>query len=119
MAMRQSGKFFASVAALLLICVQPVMAQSGKLKVHVNPREAYIYADGKPVAEARGHSLLSQRESIKSTSTTTVINQNPVTLPSKGIRRPRSMSPCKRFREPFPGRGDASRWKGLIVTPSS
>ena len=53
MAMRQSGKFFASVAALLLICVQPVMAQSGKLKVHVNPREAYIYADGKPVVEAR------------------------------------------------------------------
>ncbi len=57
MAMRQSGKFFASVAALLLICVQPVMAQSGKLKVHVNPREAYIYADGKPVVEARNHSI--------------------------------------------------------------
>jgi outer membrane protein OmpA-like peptidoglycan-associated protein len=33
------------------------MAQSGKLVVHVNPREAYIYADGKPVAEARGHHI--------------------------------------------------------------
>ncbi len=41
--------------ALLLACVQPLMAQTGKLVVHVNPREAYIYADGKPVLEARGH----------------------------------------------------------------
>ncbi len=41
--------------AMLLVCVQPLLAQTGKLVVHVNPREAYIYADGKPVAEARGH----------------------------------------------------------------
>ena len=39
----------------LLIYVQPIKAQNGKLVVHVNPRETYIYADGKPVAEARGH----------------------------------------------------------------
>ena len=31
------------------------MAQRGRLVVRVNPRETYIYADGKPVVEARGH----------------------------------------------------------------
>ncbi len=44
-------------AVLLFSCAQPLVAQTGKVKVHVNPREAYIFADGKPVAEARGHSL--------------------------------------------------------------
>jgi len=47
--------FLLSTVVLLLICVQPALAQSGKLTVHVNPRETYIYADGKPVSEARGH----------------------------------------------------------------
>ncbi len=41
--------------SMLFACVQPLMAQNGKLDVHVNPRETYIFADGKPVAEARGH----------------------------------------------------------------
>jgi outer membrane protein OmpA-like peptidoglycan-associated protein len=50
--------FLLSAAVLLLICAQPVMAQSGKLVVHVNPREAYIYADGKPMVEARGHHVV-------------------------------------------------------------
>jgi outer membrane protein OmpA-like peptidoglycan-associated protein len=48
--------FLLSTAVLLLICAQPVMAQRGKLIVRVNPREAYIFADGKPVVEAR-HSV--------------------------------------------------------------
>ena len=52
------SKFFLSMAVLLLICVQPVMAQTGKLVVRVVPREAYIYADGKPVMEARGHHVV-------------------------------------------------------------
>jgi len=47
--------FLLSAAVLLLIGVQPVLAQRGKLLVRVHPREAYIYADGKPVVEARGH----------------------------------------------------------------
>jgi len=47
--------FLLSTLVLLLICVQPLMAQSGKLIVRVNPRETYIYADGKAVVEARGH----------------------------------------------------------------
>ena len=42
-----------SSVALLLIGVQPLTAQWGKLIVEVHPREAYIYADGKPVADAR------------------------------------------------------------------
>ena len=45
------------ILILLLICAQPVLAQTGKLKVHVKPREAYVYADGKPVMEARGHTI--------------------------------------------------------------
>ena len=55
MRIRQLSYFLSGIVALLLVCVQPVMAQRGKLIVHVNPREAYIYADGKPVVEARGH----------------------------------------------------------------
>jgi len=47
--------FLLSTAVLLLVCVQPVMAQRGKLIVRVSPRETYIYADGKPVVEANGH----------------------------------------------------------------
>jgi outer membrane protein OmpA-like peptidoglycan-associated protein len=47
--------FLLSTVVLLLIYVQPVMAQRGRLIVRVNPRETYIYADGKPVVEARNH----------------------------------------------------------------
>ena len=46
--------FLLSSIALLLVCVQPALAQRGKLIVRANPREAYIYADGEPVVEA-GH----------------------------------------------------------------
>ena len=43
-------------AALLLFCVPPVMAgDRGKLIVHASPPEAYIYADGEPIVEAKGH----------------------------------------------------------------
>jgi outer membrane protein OmpA-like peptidoglycan-associated protein len=56
MRVRQLSFLLAS-AIVLLICAQPVMAQTGKLIVRVNPREAYIYADGKPVVEAR-HSVV-------------------------------------------------------------
>src|ERR1035441_9563514 len=46
-------------AALLLICVRPAMAKSrGYLKVHVNPPETYIYADGEPVVESKGHYII-------------------------------------------------------------
>jgi len=47
--------FLLSALIPLLVCVQPVMAQRGKLVVRVNPREAYIYADGSPVVDAKGH----------------------------------------------------------------
>jgi outer membrane protein OmpA-like peptidoglycan-associated protein len=47
--------FLLSSIALLIVCVQPALAQRGKLIVRANPREAYIYADGEPVVEARGH----------------------------------------------------------------
>ena len=45
-----------SVVALLLVCLQPVSASDrGSLIVRVSPKETYIYADGKPVYEAKGH----------------------------------------------------------------
>ena len=53
--------FLLSSVALLLICVQPALAQGGKLIVRANPPEAYIYADGKPIVEAKGHYLCAHR----------------------------------------------------------
>ena len=47
--------YLLSSAILLLICVQPAMAQSGKLIVRANPPQAYIYVDGQPVVDAKGH----------------------------------------------------------------
>ena len=47
--------FLLSVTVLLLTCMQPAKAQTGKLVVHANPREAYIYVDGEPIAETKGH----------------------------------------------------------------
>ena len=55
MHVRHLSYFLSGIVALLLVSVQPVVAQGGKLIVHANPREAYIYADGKPIVEARGH----------------------------------------------------------------
>jgi hypothetical protein len=40
----------------LLSCLQPALASDrGSLVVRVSPKETYIYADGKPVYEAKGH----------------------------------------------------------------
>ena len=54
MRVRQFG-FLLSSVILLLIFVQPAMAQSGKLIVRSNPPQAYIYVDGQPVVDAKGH----------------------------------------------------------------
>lgn len=53
---RQFG-FLLSTLLLLLSGVQPLLAQRGKLLIRVNPPETYIYADGVPMLEARGHYL--------------------------------------------------------------
>lgn len=45
--------------ALLLIAVHPALARDkGYLTVHVSPPEAYIYADGEPVVESKGHYII-------------------------------------------------------------
>ncbi len=41
--------------ATLLLIAQPVQAQMGSLIVRVTPRETYIYADGQPLLESKGH----------------------------------------------------------------
>jgi len=44
---------------LVLICAHPAVAKSrGYLIVHVSPPETYIYADGEPVVESRGHYII-------------------------------------------------------------
>ena len=55
MRLRQLSLWVSSVA-LLLACWQPTMASDrGSLIVRVSPKEAYIYADGEPVYESKGH----------------------------------------------------------------
>ena len=57
MSVRQLSVLITS-AILLISCVQFATAgksDRGGLQVRVSPREAYIYADGEPVVEARGH----------------------------------------------------------------
>src|SRR5579872_1736954 len=57
MQIRHTSNFLLTIAVLLLTCVQPLMAQAGKLVVRAIPREAYIYVDGMPIVEARGHHI--------------------------------------------------------------
>lgn len=78
--------FLLSAAVLLLICGQPVMAQTGKLVVHATPPQAYIYVDGAPIVDAKVTMFVLRRESIKSICITTAISLNPAMLRSRRIR---------------------------------
>ena len=55
MRIRQLGYLLPAMAALLLFSAQSAQAQFGKLVVRGVPRETYIFADGNPIVEARGH----------------------------------------------------------------
>ena len=59
MRVRQTS-LLVSLLALLLICVQPIMAKSdrGYLIVHVTPPETYVYADGEPIVESIRHYII-------------------------------------------------------------
>jgi outer membrane protein OmpA-like peptidoglycan-associated protein len=57
MQIRHPSNFFLAMAVLMLIGVQPVLAQRGNLVVHAQPRQAFIYADGEPVVDADGHRI--------------------------------------------------------------
>jgi hypothetical protein len=43
------------LSAALLFCAAPAVAQSsdqtGKLKIHVNPKQAYVFVDGKAIRD--------------------------------------------------------------------
>jgi hypothetical protein len=55
MRLRQECLLLSSVA-LVFTCLQPAMASDrGSLIVRVSPKETYIYADGEPVYESKGH----------------------------------------------------------------
>jgi len=51
--------FFLSVALLVLGSRMPTFAQDGKLIIHVTPKQAYIFADGRAISEASKHHSLS------------------------------------------------------------
>ncbi len=47
----------ASVVLFMLIGVLPGLAQDGKLSIHVTPKQAYVFVDGKAFGEASHHAL--------------------------------------------------------------
>lgn len=49
--------FLFSLMVVLPFLVQPARAQRGSLVVRVSPPQTYIYADGQPVIESKGHYL--------------------------------------------------------------
>lgn len=51
-------RFFLSVALLILPSGISSLAQDGKLAIHVTPKQAYIFLDGRAVSEASKHPLL-------------------------------------------------------------
>jgi outer membrane protein OmpA-like peptidoglycan-associated protein len=57
--MRKSkvGILLSALAVLLLIGTQPAKAQKGKLVVHTEPHQAFLYADGNPMVDAANHYL--------------------------------------------------------------
>ncbi len=55
MRVRNLSYLFTAIAAVLLISARPAKAELGHLIVRVSPATAYIFADGKPVVDARGH----------------------------------------------------------------
>jgi hypothetical protein len=46
-----------SVILLILTAILPSLAQEGKLKIHVSPKQAYAFVDGRAYAEATLHAL--------------------------------------------------------------
>jgi len=47
------------IALFLLAGVISGFAQNGKLKLHVTPKQAYIFLDGRAISEASKHPSLS------------------------------------------------------------
>jgi len=55
----QIFRFFLFVALLVLVCGISSVAQDGKLVIHVTPKQAYVFADGRAISEASKHHSLS------------------------------------------------------------
>jgi hypothetical protein len=51
MLMRRLCSLFAALAATVLLLAAPSFAQDGKLKIHVTPKQAYVFVDGKATRE--------------------------------------------------------------------
>ena len=52
-------RLFLSIALLVLTSCISSFAQDGKLVIHVTPKQAYIFADGRAISEASKHHSLS------------------------------------------------------------
>ena len=48
-----------SVGFFVWFCTAPVLAQNGKLTIHVTPKQAYIFVDGNAIGDAGKHHSLS------------------------------------------------------------
>src|SRR5271169_879069 len=52
-------RFVISLAFLVLFSGIPSFAQDGKLVIHVTPKQAYLFVDGRAISEASKHHSLS------------------------------------------------------------
>ncbi|MFY9527521.1 MAG: OmpA family protein [Candidatus Acidiferrales bacterium] len=59
MLMRRLCSLFAALAATLVLFAAPTFAQDGKLKIHVTPKQAYVFVDGKAIREGSRTMTLS------------------------------------------------------------
>lgn len=55
----QISRFLLSVTLLVLAAAIPGLAQDGKLVLHVTPRQAYLFVDGRAISEASKHHSLN------------------------------------------------------------
>jgi len=57
--MRSQGLTPLLTISMILLAGNPVLAQDGKLDLHVTPKQAYIFVDGRAISEASKHHVLT------------------------------------------------------------
>ncbi len=89
----QISRFFLFIAPLVLVCGISSVAQDGKLVIHVTPKQAYVFADGRAISEAsKHHSLSTVLATTRLSWPTTAILRQPKPSPSLRAKLPTLMS---------------------------
>jgi len=57
--MRSQGLMSFLTISMILLAGNLVLAQDGKLDLHVTPKQAYIFVDGRAISEASKHHVLT------------------------------------------------------------